>query len=148
MPMSPRMATSQRLSEAELSRDPIELCHARVFLEDYAVAVRMLRLCREDARERASLGRQESNEVAYYGRVGGDEQHWLGRAREVRAFIDALPHRDSKLFLYYHYVRGLTVEETAEELDIGVRTAYRRKRKAIAYAAHCLAVQARDGGVA
>ena len=133
------------LKEWEKSSDPKELCDAQVFLEDYAVAVRMLRMCREDGRLRHALSRDTHVDAAHYGRVGGDENEWLARARAVRGFIESLAHQPCKLFLFYHYVRGLTVEQTAEELDISARSAYRRKKDALAYAAKVLAEQRRVG---
>lgn len=125
--------------KSEMTEDPTLLCEVRIFLEDYRSAVRMLRLCREDVRECEQLRESCRLDAAYYGEVGGDEAYWLSRMREVRDFIDALPHRDCKLFLYFHYIRDLTVERTAEELDISRRSAFRLKKTALGYAALRLA---------
>ena len=130
-----RAVTTARLSSAELTEDAALLCEVKVFLEGYQSAVRMLRLCREDARECDRLREACHLDATYYGEVGGDEAFWLARMRAVRDFIDSLPHRDVKLFLYFHYIRNLTVERTAEELDVARRTAFRLKKKALGYAA-------------
>ena len=135
MPKDTRMTTVRRLTDKDICLDPTAQNHARLYLEDYAVAVRMLRLCREDAREREQVALDCRLDPARCGEVGGDEAYWLARMREIRAFIDAIPPRDCKLLMYYHYIRGLTVERSAEELDVSVRTAFRLKSRAIGVAA-------------
>lgn len=51
----------------------------------------------------------------------------LAKARmfEVRHFILELPNSDEKLFLYYRYVKKMSVEQCAELLGVSRRTAYR-----------------------
>ncbi len=134
-----RAVTTGRLSRSEVTDDPSLLCEVKVFLEGYQSAVRMLRLCREDVRECERLRETCRLDATYYGEVGGDEAYWLSRMREVREFIDSLPHRNAKLFLYFHYIRNLTVERTAEELDMARRSAFRLKKTALGYAALRLA---------
>lgn len=134
-----RAVVTGRLSKGDMTDDPTLLCEVKVFLEGYQSAVRMLRLCREDVRECERLRETCRLDATYYGEVGGDEAYWLSRMREVREFIDALPHRDCKLFLYFHYIRNLTVERVAEELDIARRSAFRLKKRALGYAALRLA---------
>lgn len=129
------------MNREELSFDPIELCEARVFLEDYAVAVHMLRLCHEDERERRQIADDCRAEIGRDGGMGGDAAYWLARTREVRGFVDGLTHDRCKLLLFYHYIRGLTVEQTADELDISPRSAYRLKKEALALAAKELSKQ-------
>jgi DNA-directed RNA polymerase specialized sigma24 family protein len=107
------------------------LCETRLFLERYAVAVRMLRLCRIDEKERQST----PGEATYYGRVGGTAEYWQNQLIEIREFIESLPNESCKLLLYYHYVVGMTVERASEELDISRRNAFRLKKRALAFAA-------------
>jgi hypothetical protein len=130
-----RTAVMGRLTKDDITEDPTLVCEVKVFLEGYRSAVRMLRLCREDVRECGRLREACHLDATYYGVVGGDEAYWVARMREVREFIDALPHRNVKLFLYFHYIRDLTVERTAEELDIARRSAFRLKKSALGYAA-------------
>ena len=54
---------------------------------------------------------------------------------EVKRFVAALPPDDRKLFLYYHYIHGETVEKCGELLNVSRRTAYRLKQRALEYAA-------------
>ena len=65
----------------------------------------------------------------------------LARARmyEIRHFINSLPNCDEKLFLYYRYVRGESVERCAEMLGISRSSAYRLKNRALSLAASVMA---------
>jgi hypothetical protein len=123
--------TTRCIAKEELCEDPVMLCETRLFLERYAVAVRMLRLCRIDEKERQST----PGEATYYGRVGGTEEYWQNQLIEIREFIESLPNESCKLLLYYHYVVGMTVERASEELDISRRNAFRLKKRALAFAA-------------
>ena len=53
-----------------------------------------------------------------------------GKMYEVRHFILNMVNSDEKLFLYYHYVRGETVERCAELLGISRSSGFRLKRRA------------------
>ena len=57
----------------------------------------------------------------------------LARARmyEVRHFILSLDNSDEKLLLYYHYVKGESIEKCAELLGVSTRTAFRIKARAL-----------------
>jgi len=131
MPYNKRLVTTRRIAQEELCEDAVALCEVRVFLERYAMAVRMLRLCRIDEKTRRDL----PGDVTYYGRVGGDASYWEQQMKDIRDFIESLPNEACKLLLYYHYVVGMTVERASEELDISRRNAFRLKKKALALAA-------------
>ena len=126
-----KTVTTRRARREEMCENEAALCEARLFLERYAVAIRMLRLCRIEEKERKEL----PGEAVFYGRVGGTAEYWQRQIREIRTFIDSLPGEDCKLLLYYHYVVGMTVERASEELDISRRRAFRLKRRALALAA-------------
>lgn len=57
----------------------------------------------------------------------------MARARmfEVRHFILELENSDEKLFLYYRYVKGETMDRCAELLGISRRTVYRLGDRAL-----------------
>ncbi len=57
----------------------------------------------------------------------------LARARmyEVRHFILSLDNSDEKLLLYYHYIKGESVDRCAELLGVSSRTAFRIKARAL-----------------
>jgi hypothetical protein len=60
----------------------------------------------------------------------------LARARmfDVRHFILSLDNSDEKLFLYYHYVKGESVERCSELLGLSRRSGFRMKNRALAMA--------------
>ena len=57
----------------------------------------------------------------------------LARAKmyEVRHFLLDLPNSDAKLLLYYHFVRGETVEYCAELLGVSRSSAFRLKKRGL-----------------
>ena len=57
----------------------------------------------------------------------------LARARmfEIRHRIMSLPNCDEKLMLYYHYVKGESVERCAELLGIGRSSGFRMNRRGL-----------------
>ena len=127
--------TTSKFDADELCQDARTLLRTKNFLDSYQVAIRMLRLCREDARARAEQSEFCGLPADHCRALGGAPEQWLAQLSEVRDFIESLPNRSAKLLLYYHYVRNLTVERAAEELDISRRAAFRLKKKALAYAA-------------
>ena len=127
--------TTGKLYADELCEDAAQLHRLRTFLESYQIAVRMLRLCREDGRARAEQSEYFGIRDDECGELGGKPEEWLSKIKEVRAFVESLPNRPAKMMLYYHYIRNLSVERAAEELDISRRAAFRLKKKALAFAA-------------
>ncbi len=57
------------------------------------------------------------------------------KAKSTLDFVRSLPDCREKLFIYYHYISGLSVERTAELLSISPRTAYRLRWRALEFAA-------------
>ena len=53
----------------------------------------------------------------------------------IRHFVMCLDNSDEKLLLYYHYLRGESVESCAELLGISRSSAFRLKRRALSLAA-------------
>ena len=60
----------------------------------------------------------------------------LARARmfEIRHFLMGIPNCDEKLLLYYHYIKGESVDRCAELLGISRSSAFRMKKRALALA--------------
>ncbi|MBQ9112294.1 MAG: hypothetical protein IJY08_01815 [Clostridia bacterium] len=60
----------------------------------------------------------------------------LARARmfSVRHFILDLDNSNEKLFLYYHYVKGESVERCSELLGVSRRSGFRIKNRALSMA--------------
>lgn len=61
----------------------------------------------------------------------------IARAKmyEIRHFLMTLPNSDEKLLLYYHYIKGESVERCAELLDKSRSSGFRLKKRALALAA-------------
>ena len=72
-----------------------------------------------------------------YGEVLDAEDEALVKAKmfEIKMFVTSLPPDERKLFLYYYYIKGETVERCGELLGISRRTAYRLKVRALDHAA-------------
>ena len=60
---------------------------------------------------------------------------------EVRHFILGLENSNEKLLLYYHYVKGESVERCAELLGMSRRSAFRLKNRALEVAHAALVSQ-------
>ncbi|MBQ8331899.1 MAG: hypothetical protein IJX94_05325 [Clostridia bacterium] len=96
-------------------------------MENYLSGYRLnQKLLRMDRYERAYLGGGD-NEDDFPGELP------LARARmfEVRQFIMGMKNSDEKLMLYYHYVKGESVEKCAELLGISRSSGFRLKKRAL-----------------
>ena len=60
----------------------------------------------------------------------------MARARmfEIRHNIMSLDNCDEKLMLYYHYIKGETIERCSELIGVSRRSAFRLRHKAMALA--------------
>ena len=95
------------------------------YLKGYVLNQKLLRL---DRYERTYFGYRDSEESI--------PDAPLARAKmfEIRHFIMELENSDEKLLLYYHYIRGETVEKCAELLGISRSSGFRLKKRALAVA--------------
>ncbi len=96
------------------------------YLKGYGLNRRLLRL---DRYEREYFGYRENADE-----VTGDDAMARAKMYEIRHFIMEMANSDEKLFLYYHYVRGESVEKCAELLGISRASGFRLKKKALAAA--------------
>lgn len=64
-----------------------------------------------------------------------DEVLIRSRMFEVRRFIMNFEDGNEKLMLFYHYIRGVSVEKCAEMMDISRTSGFRVLRRAIGQAA-------------
>lgn len=127
--------SAQRIGEAKMRDNNIAeklIKETDNFLRGYRLNRKLLRL---DRYEREYF-KDEREDFEAFGEVP------LARARmfEIRHFIMSLANSDEKLMLYYHYVKGESVERCAELLGISRSSGFRLKKKALALAAsarHC-----------
>lgn len=97
------------------------------YLRGYIINQKLLRL---DRYERTYLGYRDSEES-----VTADIPLAKAKMFEIRHFITDMGNCDEKLFLYYHYIRGETVEKCAELLGISRSSGFRLKKRALFMAA-------------
>lgn len=63
--------------------------------------------------------------------IGESDIHLRARMYEIRRMIFSIPDEDAKLFLYYRYVYGETMEGCADMLSVSRATVYRIRRRAL-----------------
>ena len=106
-------------------------------MNDYFMGYKLGRkLLRLDRYEREYFGYRESPEE-----LSGDAVLARAKMFEIRHFIMSMKNGDEKLLLYYHYVRGESVEKCAELLGISRASAFRLKKRALMMAAECKSAQ-------
>ena len=94
------------------------------YLKGYGLNMRLLKM---DRYEREYFGYKENEEPLMMTDVT------VARAKmyEVRHFIMGMKNSDEKLLLYYHYIRGESVERCAELLGISRSSGFRLKKRAL-----------------
>ena len=105
---------SEAMSESRADR-------ARDFLCGYRLCLDMLNLRRYERRRTPDFEELCRCEDV----LSGDEAFWRMRMQEVENVISSLKNGREKLILYYHYIRGESIEHAANLLGISRRTGYR-----------------------
>lgn len=126
-----RRPGEQALSEEEILRRRRRIDAARDFLAGYQLCVDMLHLRRHE-RKRA---RRYVEECSCEDLFAGNEVYWRARMNEISALISAMKNSREKVVLYYHYIRGESIEHIADFLDVSRRTGYRLHDKGLFSAA-------------
>ncbi len=65
---------------------------------------------------------------------GESDTPFRAKMYEIKLFVATLPQGCERMFLYYYYIKGLTMERCAEALGISRRSVYRLKLKALDFA--------------
>ncbi len=112
--------TGRDKREERKGRSPIE-----DYLRGYALGKKIVAAERY---ERDYLGGEGECEI--FGEIP------LARAKmfEIRHFIMDMENSDEKLLLYYHYIKGESVERCGELLGVSRSSAFRMKARALAMA--------------
>ena len=61
----------------------------------------------------------------------GDEALWKARMFEIESFLESMKNGREKLLLYYHYIKGESIEFAADILGVSRRTGYRIHQKGL-----------------
>ncbi len=104
-----------------------ELRRAKDFLCGYQLCLDMLNLRRYER----VRGSHFSEECDCEDILSGNEAYWRARMYEVRTVLGRLRNGKEKLLLYYHYVRGESIEHAADMLDVSRRTGYRLHQRGL-----------------
>ena len=121
------------MTDLEIQKTPAERTRedaveaVRNFLCGYQLCLDMLNL-RQYERRRASVFRDECDPSDV---LAGNEAYWRARMFEVGTLIESMKNGREKLILYYHYVRGESIEHAADILGVSRRTGYRIHKRAL-----------------
>ena len=105
------------------------------FLESYQINKRMLKMMQYEK----LFFSDESDNESLLPIPGGDEVLVKSKMMETRRFISNLEDGNCKLLLFYHYIKGFSVEKCAEMMNIGRTSGFRLRRRALSLAAEKLA---------
>ena len=93
----------------------------RNFLCGYQLCLDMLNLRRYERK----LSYQFDDEFDGEDILSGNEAYWRARMFAVGSLIEKMKNGREKLMIYYHYVRGESIEHAANLLHVSRRTGYR-----------------------
>lgn len=102
----------------------------RKYLESYATNKKMLSMMKYEKEYFAKEDTASSSLFISFG----DEVFIRSKMYDVRKFIMNLDDGDAKLLLFYHYIRGFSIEKCSELMDIGRTSAFRLRHRALEYA--------------
>jgi len=127
------------MTETEKYREQIE--EVRNFLCGYQVCVDLLQL-RGYERKRAN---RFENSFDCEELLMGNEAYWRAKMVEIKALVDSMRNGREKLLLYYHYIRGESVEHSADLLGFSRRTGYRVLQRGLLQISFLYARSKRNG---
>lgn len=107
---------------------------AREYLSGYRVCVDMLNLGRYERRRKKPFGEECHSEDI----MQGNEALWQARMLEIEHLLASLRNGREKMVLYYHYIKGESVERSADLLGFSRRTGYRVHRRGLLLAGTAL----------
>lgn len=117
----------KNISEKKKTEQKVTREDAENYLRGYQLNRKLLRL---DRYEKEFFHTDESDVEAL-----GEAPLARARMFEIRHFVMQMKNSEEKLFLYYHYIKGESVERCGELLNVSRSTAFRMKSKALDMAA-------------
>lgn len=126
--------TRYPINSRSVQTDDERIEHARNFLCGYQLCLDMLNLKKYE-RRRANVFRDpcDCDDILMQS-----EPYWRARISEVGALISSMKNSREKLILFYHYIRGESIEHAANILGVSRRTGYRLHQKGLVIAAALL----------
>ena len=115
------------VKEAVACDEEAQIERVKDFLCSYRMCAQMLQLRRYERKKRV-LSEEYEWETDL---LGGGEAYWRARMLEVRSLIESMRNGREKLMLYYHYIRGESIEHAADLLGFSRRTGYRVHSRAL-----------------
>ena len=106
----------------------------RDFLGGYQMGIQMLQLRQYERRRRSVPDPVPAREDL----LRGNEAYWCARMHEVSNLINAMKNGREKMILYYHYVRGESIERASDFIGFSRRTGYRLHKKGLLIASFLL----------
>ena len=99
----------------------------RNFLCGYQLCLDMLNLKKYE-RKRAKIFRDPCDCDAL---LAGNEAYWRAQMFAIANLVSSMRNGREKLILYYHYIRGESIEHAADLLGVSRRTGYRMHNKGL-----------------
>ena len=112
-----------------MTENEINVLRTKAFLESYGVNKKMLSMINYEKEYFRDSFEKEETLMPF-----SDEVLIKAKMYEVRRFVANLPDGDEKALLFYHYIRGYSVEKCSELLGIGRTSAFRLRRRALVLA--------------
>ena len=112
---------------------------AKNFMESYSASRKMLKMNR--VRLEGSALKNGSKVASCDAAIEesfsdeNDECFWRAKMFAVRSFVMSVDVACFKQLLFYHYIKGETVESCSELMGISRRSAFRIKKRALEYVA-------------
>jgi DNA-directed RNA polymerase specialized sigma24 family protein len=123
-----------------------DICAVKKYLEGYGASKSILKMMEYEKEYFADESKAHDDDALIV--PGGDEVLLKSKMYDVRRFILGMEDGKEKALLFYHYIRGFSVEKCSEMMGIGRTSAFRLKKKALASAAARFAERAKKNAVA
>lgn len=123
-----------------------DICAVKKYLEGYGASKSILKMMEYEKEYFADKSKAHDDDALIV--PGGDEVLLKSKMYDVRRFILGMEDGKEKALLFYHYIRGFSVEKCSEMMGIGRTSAFRLKKKALASAAARFAERAKKNAVA
>ncbi len=109
------------------------ICEVKKYLEGYEASKKLLRMMKYEKDFFGNENEDDSEDILLI--PGGDEMMLKSKMYDIRRFIVSMDDGNEKTLLFYHYIRGFSVEKCSEMMNIGRTSAFRLKKKALLAAA-------------